>query len=825
MNDPIVGVDLGTSNSVVAVAGDDGEPRILADSRGQIIQPSVVSFLPSGAVVVGSRAKQRRVIDPRNTVYSAKRLLGRTFDSREVSLAASRLPFTIKRGVNQQPVVLTRAGELSVPEITAIVLDHMRSLAQSSLGVEVHRAVVAVPANFTDAQRTATVTAGQIAGLEVVQVINEPTAAAIAYGHTHSLDRTVAVYDFGGGTFDITILRVSNSVYEVLATAGDPFLGGDDIDERLVEILLQRFQNERGIDLRGDQQALQRLRSVAEQIKVELSRRPRAMAKIDQITTDRQGAAVNFSVRITRDELERYALPVVDQSFEVCRQALTMAGLSDGQVDDVILVGGTSKMPLVRSRVSAFFGRPARVDVNPDEAVALGAALQGYALRQQLGAPDRRNTARGAVVPPAPPMEARAGADKREHDDWARGTTMPRVASWDRTDTESNPEPGADDDGSEIDLDTMDIPTTDRPLPPEAGFRRPSRGTVDYIELSDVQAVEAQPRPQPPAADSAGSTQPGGGPPLGAAGAAAPAGGRTLRGPAAVADTMREPIAATPAGASTVRGTGPAPPRPGPASTPQSLTDDPVLALESLGIEDHRSDEPTGARPLDLEGFGPPGPSTPSGRPPRDDSQAHIATNVANRTLAAQGGAPAPSPAVTNRALAPPPPDRSGPANAGAPGPSDALEDEQAGFGAIPTILEVTPHSLGISTVAGYCRELVARNARVPAETKEVFTTSKDRQQTVRIQVCQGESRRVEDNVILGDLVLDGLAPRPRGETRIEVTFRIDESGILRVHARDQHSGLEQQASLQLLGLPSAEEVTSATQRLRLLRRDNAAPQ
>ncbi|HWN69617.1 MAG TPA: Hsp70 family protein, partial [Haliangium sp.] len=287
MSDPIIGIDFGTSNSVVAVSDEHGDPRVLTDTSGNSIQPSVVSFHPSGSVMVGAKAKQRRILDPGNTVYSAKRLLGRTFDSREVGAAVERMPFTIKQGVNLQPVIVTRAGELSVPEVVAIVLDHMRGVAQDALETEVARAVVTVPANATDAQRTATVTAGQIAGLEIVQVLNEPTAAALAYGHRRALDHVVAVYDFGGGTFDVTVLQVRDDVYEVLATAGNTFLGGDDIDERMAEIMVGQLQAEHGVDVRGDEQAMQRLRSVAEQVKIELSRRTRAMVKIDAIARDR----------------------------------------------------------------------------------------------------------------------------------------------------------------------------------------------------------------------------------------------------------------------------------------------------------------------------------------------------------------------------------------------------------------------------------------------------------------------------------------------------------------------------------------------------------
>ncbi len=402
MNDPIVGIDLGTTNSAVAVIGDDGEPQVLADDKGFKIQPSVVSFHPNGSVIVGAEAKQRRIIDPRNTIYSAKRLIGRTYRSKEVTAASARMPYTIKEGVNEQPVIASRAGEFAIPEISAIVLDHMRSIAKKALDTDVGRAVITVPANFTDAQRSATATAGAIAGLTVVRVLNEPTAAALAYGRSRTVnEQVIAVFDFGGGTFDVTLLRLEDEVYEVLSTAGDTFLGGDDIDERLVDHMVQMFLQQTRTDLRADELAMQRLRAVAEQTKIELSRRARAIVKVDEIAYGAGGAPLDLQLEITRDEFIARIADIVDRAFPVCSEALKIAGL-DG-VDEVVLVGGTTKMPYVRERVTSFFGKPPRTDVNPDEAVAVGAAIQGDALARVLGGP-RRATARRSVAPPAPPM-------------------------------------------------------------------------------------------------------------------------------------------------------------------------------------------------------------------------------------------------------------------------------------------------------------------------------------------------------------------------------------------------------------------------------------
>ncbi|HZJ68289.1 MAG TPA: Hsp70 family protein, partial [Kofleriaceae bacterium] len=384
MSDPIVGIDLGTSNSVVAHADAAGNVKVLPDDSGYKVHPSVVSFHPNGGVVVGAAAKQRKVIDPQNTIYSVKRLIGRSFRSPEVQTAKSRAPFQIKEGANQAPVIVTRGGEFAVPEISAIVLDHVRNVASARLESPINRAVVTVPASFNDAQRSATATAGAIAGLTVVRVLNEPTAAALAYGHTRSLREIIAVYDFGGGTFDITLLKLDDQVYEVLGTSGDTFLGGDDLDERLVDKMVAKFLAENRIDLRTNEVSMMRLRAVAEQTKIELSRRSRAVVRIDEIAYGPRGSPLNLMIEISRDEFVKEVADIVDRTFPVCTEALALANLSVDQVSDVILVGGTSKIPYVRDQVSRFFGKAPRTDVNPEDAVAAGAALQATSLERIL---------------------------------------------------------------------------------------------------------------------------------------------------------------------------------------------------------------------------------------------------------------------------------------------------------------------------------------------------------------------------------------------------------------------------------------------------------
>ncbi|MEJ7599533.1 MAG: Hsp70 family protein [Kofleriaceae bacterium] len=382
-----MGIDLGTSNSVVAYADAAGQVTVLADDGGYKIHPSVVSFHPNGGVVVGAAAKQRKVIDPQNTIYSVKRLIGRGYRSPEVQTAKSRSPFQIKEGANQLPMIVTRGGEFAVPEVSAIVLDHMRNIAAARLGVPVHRAVVTVPASFNDAQRSATATAGAIAGLTIVRVLNEPTAAALAYGHTRNLRETIAVYDFGGGTFDITILRLQDQVYEVLGTSGDTFLGGDDLDERVVDKMVAKFLSENRIDLRSNEVSMMRLRAVAEQTKIELSRRSRAVVRIDEIAYGPKGVPLDLQIEITRDEFVSQVADIIDRTFPVCQEALSIAGIGIDSIADIILVGGTTKIPYVRDQVSKFFAKAPRTDVNPEDAVAVGAALQATSLERILSRP------------------------------------------------------------------------------------------------------------------------------------------------------------------------------------------------------------------------------------------------------------------------------------------------------------------------------------------------------------------------------------------------------------------------------------------------------
>ncbi|MCA9665661.1 MAG: Hsp70 family protein [Myxococcales bacterium] len=376
---PVVGIDLGTSNTVIAVVADN-KATVIPDRDGRRIHPSVVSFHPNGTVLVGQEAKRRRIIDPKNTVYSAKRLIGRSFRAEPVQESTKRLPYDVVEGENQQPVIVARGNEYTIPEISAFILRHVRALAEDYTGQKIESAVITVPANFDDGQREATRAAGRIAGLNVLRILNEPTAAALAYGYGRGITSRVVIYDFGGGTFDITCLQLNDRVFEVLSTAGDTFLGGDDIDERITDYMVDIFLRQTRVDLRYNIGGMARLRSVAEQIKCQLSSRPKAVVQVQEIAYGEGGQSLDLGFTLTVEALNAMARDLVQRSFLICDEAMKLGNVTATQIDDVVLVGGSTKMPMVREGVKGYFGIEARTDINPDEVVAVGAAIQAAAL-------------------------------------------------------------------------------------------------------------------------------------------------------------------------------------------------------------------------------------------------------------------------------------------------------------------------------------------------------------------------------------------------------------------------------------------------------------
>src|SRR3984957_5272241 len=403
----VVGIDLGTTNTVVACVRG-GRVNVLPDEQGRRLLPSVVSFHPNGDVLGGHGAKERRVVDAKNTIASVKRLIGRAWDSDELRRARQRFAFELKEGPGQGPLVMARGQEYTLPEISAFVLRRAKQIAEKALGEIVDRAVITVPANFNELQRAATKVAGRVAGLDVLRIINEPTAAALAYGLGRSTKERIAIYDFGGGTFDSTLLDLSGNVFEVLATAGDTFLGGDDLDMAIAERMSEAFLHAHRYDPRSDPQAFERLRVAAEVLKIELSSQERAHSKLREVAFGVGGAHLDLDFGMTRDELEMLAGPLVERTFAVCQESLSVARMPVSGFDKIILVGGSTRIPLVRRRVEQFFGAAPLDRVNPEEVVAIGAAIQAAALtevarRRSIPPPPER--AQRKSYPSKPPLE------------------------------------------------------------------------------------------------------------------------------------------------------------------------------------------------------------------------------------------------------------------------------------------------------------------------------------------------------------------------------------------------------------------------------------
>lgn len=378
----IIGIDLGTTNSCVAIL-EGGEPVVIPNAEGSRTTPSMVAFTESGERLVGQIAKRQAITNPENTVFAVKRMIGRRFESDEVRSAADVYPYRIVESRNGDAWVQVRGRNYSPQEVSAMILSKMKETAEDYLGAKVTQAVITVPAYFDDAQRQATKDSGTIAGLEVMRIINEPTAAALAYGLERLQHGRIAVYDLGGGTFDVSVLQIGDGVIEVLATNGNTYLGGEDFDRRIVQDLLRRFLAETGIDLSQDKMAMQRLREAAEKAKHELSSSMETEINLPFLTADQSGPK-HFSARLSRKHLENLIADLVEMSLEPCDVALQDAGLTVKDIDEVVLVGGMTRMPLVQQRVRQFFGKEPCRGVNPDEVVAIGAAIQGAVLKGEV---------------------------------------------------------------------------------------------------------------------------------------------------------------------------------------------------------------------------------------------------------------------------------------------------------------------------------------------------------------------------------------------------------------------------------------------------------
>ena len=375
----VLGIDLGTTNSCMAII-EGGKPRVIPNAEGANTTPSVVAFTDKGEILVGQAAKRQAITNPKRTIFSVKRLIGRRYQSKEAQEAISRLPYEVVEGPNGDCRIKIDGKEYTPQEISAKILMKLKADAEAYLGEKITDVVITVPAYFDDSQRKATKDAGRIAGLNVLRIINEPTASSLAFGLDREKEGKIAVYDLGGGTFDISILEIGDGVFEVKATNGDTYLGGDDFDKALIDYVADEFQKEHGIDLRKDPMALQRLKEACEKAKIELSSALETEINLPFITADASGPK-HLVMKVTRAKFEQLVMPLIEKTLEPCRLALKDAGLEPKDIDHVILVGGMTRMPKIREVVKEFFGKEPRKDINPDEAVALGAAIQGGVLK------------------------------------------------------------------------------------------------------------------------------------------------------------------------------------------------------------------------------------------------------------------------------------------------------------------------------------------------------------------------------------------------------------------------------------------------------------
>lgn len=713
---PVIGIDLGTTNSVVAVANQRGA-RVLADSDGVTLTPSVVSFHPSGDVLVGAPAKERRLLDAKNTVYSVKRLIGRPFTSYEVKHAQERFAFELSEGPSGGVLVAARGETYTLSEISAFVLRHVRKVAEQALGKECSRAVVTVPANFNELQRSATKAAGRVAGLDVLRIVNEPTAAALAYGYNKTSTERVAIYDLGGGTFDITILQLAGDVFEVLATAGDTFLGGDDLDTAIADHMIERFLEAHRYDVRQDVQAYERLRAAAEWAKIQLSNKPDIQLCVEELAYGDGGAALNLDYALTRAQLEHMCQPFVARTFDVCEDAMKAAGLRPTQLDNVILVGGSTRIPLLQRMVAEYFGREPRVDIDPDLVVAQGAALHA----QSLSVPARR----------APFAKV----------------SLKKVA-------QSAGDASGIAGGADLDEEITNV--GDRPplppLPPPPVARGARKATLHG----------QAPPPPPVALDSMADSH---------------ADDDLLDAPT----RAREPSYTE------------QPTRVGTLDFNPSTTDDASGLLMQIGLESEDGfdtpDEERSSLMMELgdDAFG------RDSVPIDEVSHADVDFDLGSQ-----------APATLRAALDEEVDTVTGAIAAVAP----AETAPQA-----PLLLDVTPLSLGVETVDGYCERIIRRNSAIPAGQTKMFTTARDGQEIVVVRICQGEDRRVDANQLLGEVVLDGLRPAARGKVQIAVRFMIDADGTLQVRAQDVGTGQQQQIAIKLIGELPEEQIEQLRER------------
>jgi molecular chaperone DnaK len=851
----VVGIDLGTTNAVVACVRN-GQVQVLADDEGSRLLPSVVGFHPNGDILVGREAKSRRFLDPPNTIFSVKRLIGRPWDSDEMRLARSRFGFELREGPGQGALVVVRGETYTLPEISAFVLKRVRQIAEAALNETVDKAVITVPAHFNELQRASTKIAARVAGLEVLRILNEPTAAAMAYGFASDRSERVAVYDFGGGTFDCSLVELTGSLYEVLATSGDTFLGGDDIDTAIAEVMCSAYVAQHRFDPRADSMAFERLRAAAEGLKKELTRHDEAQVRIDDVAFGANGRGLRFTFGMTRGDLDAVAAPFVERSLNVTRDALNVAGIPASSFDRIVLVGGSTRMPVVRRAVEAFFGIPVTGRLNPDEVVAIGAAVQAAALV------DHSRT-RSIPAAPIPGILGRPQrVDGAEGDPTrAPSSVLPPDASALRPPVAGRAWRATADTSAPV-LKTMRPPSNAAAVPPPAAPLAANATVATLNQTGGERSIVTQSRgilerDDERAEDSLGTSQTL---PRGEAGdaedeplsttdirvAAPPSYMRKLQR-ARTRPMEESPTAIAPAPKSRAPGASwggmnpldtedislivlqAVPPSPGPSRGPGSGLgpgdERTPLSAEPPSNPASHSISPRGVNvgPLateDISIIAPEGPRAPffpsdlpvlpaSPEPSAFPSRARPSALPARASVVpARPSALPPSPAPP----APPPPPNPLAGPAGPPRPPSILPEGQGeapypyNGPAAPVLVDVTPRALVVETVGGYCDTVIPRNATIPCEHTRVFATGRDLQTLVHVRVAQGEKGMFAANQYLGEVEVSNLRPATRGEVLLSVTFELDSDGSLVVRASDLSTGREAKAAMKLITVTQSED-------------------
>ena len=740
-----VGIDLGTLNSCVAVV-DGGKAVVLADESRTTI-PSCVA-IQGGRELVGAAAKRHAVTSPQATILAVKRLIGHPFDSDEVRAAAARLPYALKASPLGSVLFEVGGIELTPVQVSAKILARVREVAEQNLGEPVTQAVISVPAHFNDVQRKATKLAAEYAGLEVLRLINEPTAAAFAYGYKKHKDFTLAVYDLGGGTFDVTIMRARGDTFEVIATDGDSYLGGEDFDYTIAEWLEREFEAQHGRDLSGDPSARLRLKEAAEKAKVELSEVESTNIQLPFLTRMRDGSRPNFERPLTRAKLAELCKPLVERTLALCERCISTARVVKGEIGEVLLVGGQSRMLSVREGVKKFFAKEPRRDINPDEVVAMGAALYAYSLTADSLKEDAVDAAGDAyAVAVRETAVARKILDEVEQirakplDD--RGLAARLTALLKATEGDGPVPQGFGDRTGGGPISEIG--------PITFGEEKPAAPKTKAKAVAKAEAPKPEPKPKPsppkaPAPKAAPKPAP------------KPAEAPPPPAPAVAAREEPKTKAKTKAGAKTAK-------KP---KAPSEFSE--LIERSKIGDEDL----PTGVKGLRNELLEIDYKATELIEKLADELPTGAAADLldiakerlSESVLAAKG---AQQEVVDNL--------------------KSAVEHKNARR---VNLRDVTSLPLGIAAVGDIFTVLIEQNVVVPTEYQRVFTTNQDGQAEVEIRVFQGRSKAVHDNQLLGSFILEGIAPARRMEPKIEVAFRIDENGILAVKARDAESGAQQ---------------------------------